>query len=94
MIRVIEDDDRKRKIEEETEKERIKKVDKKDQDLGLQIPNSDMTNKSKCSIMNETCDNRGPLDIVDSHILSSYLARSYVNVKRYCRPWPSCIIQE
>ena len=89
MMRVIEDDDRKKKIEEETEKERIEKVDNKDQDLGLQIPDSDMKNKSKCSNMNEICDNRGPLNISSSH-----LARSYVNVKRYCRPWPSCIIQE
>ena len=90
MMCVIEDDDRrKRKIEEENEKERMKKVDKKYQDLGLQIPNSDMKNKSKCSNMNETCDNWGPLNISSSHF-----ARSYINVKRYCRPWPSCIIQE
>ena len=94
MMRVIEDDDRKRKIEEETEKEGIKNVNEKDKDLGLQILNNDMNNKSKCSKMNETCDNRGPLDIVDGHTLSSHLARSYINIKRYCRPWPSCVIEE
>ena len=80
MMRVVDQDDMERKTEEQS-----MKADKREPDTGLQIPNSDIKNHLKAS--NDTEES------VLAELSPSYLARSYVNIKRHCRPWPICVVQ-
>jgi hypothetical protein len=80
MMRVVDQDDIQRKTEEES-----MKADKRESDPGLQIPNGDTKNNLKTS--NDRDDG------VRGELSPSYLARSYINIKRHCRPWPVCVVQ-
>ena len=67
-------------IQRKTEEESMK-ADKRESDPGVQISNSDT----------KTSNDRD--DGVRGELSPSYLARSYVNIKRHCRPWPVCVVQ-